>query len=150
VADEPVSALDVSVQAQVLNLLQDLKERYGLTYLFISHDLGVVSYLCDRVAVMYLGKIMEEADRDALFEQPLHPYTRALLEAVPEPDPTRDKRPEPLQGDIPSPAAPPPGCLFHTRCPERFDPCDRVEPTLVTREDGRRVRCHLYPEATGA
>lgn len=144
IADEPVSALDVSIQAQVLNLLQDLKERYGLTYLFISHDLSVVEYLCDRVAVMYLGRIMELADREDLYESPLHPYTRALLSAVPIPDPTRKRQKTPPIGEIPSASSPPPGCLFHTRCPERFEPCDRVSPPLVPMENNRFVRCLLY------
>jgi oligopeptide/dipeptide ABC transporter ATP-binding protein len=144
IADEPVSALDVSIQAQVLNLLQDLKERYQLTYLFISHDLSVVEYLCDRVAVMYLGKIMEIADRDDLYGSPLHPYTRALLSAVPVPDPTRKRERVPLHGEIPSASHPPPGCLFHTRCPERFEPCDHILPPLIPRENNRFVRCLLY------
>jgi len=144
VADEPVSALDVSIRAQVLNLLQDLKERYQLTYLFISHDLSVVEYLCDRVAVMYLGKIMETADRDALYREPLHPYTRALLSAIPVPDPARKKERIHLSGEIPTAAAPPPGCLFHPRCPERFGPCDKVVPPLVSVGENRRVRCLLY------
>ena len=144
VADEPVSALDVSIQAQVLNLLQDLKERYKLTYLFISHDLSVVEYLCDRVAVMYLGKIMEIADRDQLYGSPLHPYTQALLSAVPVPDPTYKRKRIPLTGEIPSAANPPSGCLFHTRCPERFEPCDHVQPPLNDKGENRFVRCLLY------
>jgi oligopeptide transport system ATP-binding protein len=144
VADEPVSALDVSIQAQVLNLLQDLKERYRLTYLFISHDLSVVEYLCDRVVVMYLGKIMEVADRDDLYDSPLHPYTQALLAAVPIPDPTRRRKKVPLSGEIPSASNPPSGCLFHTRCPKRFEPCDHVPPPLVPRGNNRFVRCLLY------
>ncbi len=146
VADEPVSALDVSIRAQVLNLLQDLKERYQLTYLFISHDLSVVEYICDRVAVMYLGKIMEVADRNDLYREPLHPYTRALLSAVPVPDPTKKRERIPLTGEIPTASAPPSGCLFHTRCPERFEPCDKLEPPLIPREGNRGVRCLLYAE----
>jgi len=146
VADEPVSALDVSIRAQVLNLLQDLKERYHLTYLFISHDLSVVEYLCDRVAVMYLGKIMEEADRDDLYREPLHPYTRVLLSAIPVPDPTKKKKRIRITGEIPTAAAPPPGCLFHPRCPERLELCDKVAPPLVALGGNRRVRCLLYRE----
>lgn len=144
VADEPVSALDVSIQAQVLNLLQDIRDRYHLTYLFISHDLSVVEYLCDRVAVMYLGKIMETADRNDLYGSPLHPYTRALLAAVPVPDPAFKRKRVPLTGEIPSASNPPSGCLFHTRCPERWDPCDRLLPPLIPRENNRLVRCFLY------
>ena len=144
IADEPVSALDVSIRAQVLNLLEELKERYKLTYLFVSHDLSVVEYICDRVAVMYLGKIMEIADRDDLYGSPLHPYSRALLSAVPIPDPTVKRERIPLTGEIPSASNPPPGCLFHTRCPERFDPCDKIEPPLVPKENNRFVRCLLY------
>ncbi|MDX1764245.1 MAG: ATP-binding cassette domain-containing protein [bacterium] len=144
IADEPVSALDVSIRAQVLNLLQELKERYKLTYLFVSHDLSVVEYLCDRIAVMYLGKIMELADRDDLYGSPLHPYSRALLSAVPIPDPTVKRKRVPLTGEIPSASNPPPGCLFHTRCPERFEPCDKIEPPLVVKQGNRFVRCLLY------
>ncbi|OIP64916.1 MAG: hypothetical protein AUK29_03575 [Nitrospirae bacterium CG2_30_53_67] len=144
IADEPVSALDVSIRAQVLNLLGDLKERYGLTYVFISHDLSVVEYLCDRVAVMYLGKIMEVAGRNDLYESPLHPYTKALFSAIPVPDPTLRRKKVPLMGEIPSASNPPPGCLFHTRCPERFKPCDHLPPPLIPRENNRWVRCFLY------
>ncbi len=144
IADEPVSALDVSIRAQVLNLLQELKERYRLTYLFISHDLSVVEYLCDRVVVMYLGRVMEEADRADLYQTPLHPYTRALLSAVPVPDPSVKRERVPLTGEIPTASNPPPGCLFHTRCPERFEPCDKVPPPLFAKENNRFVRCLLY------
>jgi oligopeptide/dipeptide ABC transporter ATP-binding protein len=144
VADEPVSALDVSIRAQVLNLLQDLKDRYRLTYLFISHDLSVVEHLCDRVAVMYLGKIMEEADRSDLYGDPLHPYTRALLSAIPIPDPTKKRVRIPLTGEIPTAVNPPAGCLFHPRCPERFEPCDKVRPPLIQKGKNRAVRCLLY------
>jgi oligopeptide/dipeptide ABC transporter ATP-binding protein len=144
IADEPVSALDVSIRAQVLNLLQELKERYRLTYLFISHDLSVVEYLCDRVVVMYLGKVMEEADRADLYKTPLHPYTRALLSAVPIPDPSVKRKRIPLTGEIPTASNPPPGCLFHTRCPKRFEPCDKVRPPLIAQEGNRFVRCLLY------
>ncbi len=144
IADEPVSALDVSIQAQVLNLLSDLKVRYGLTYLFISHDLSVVEYLCDRVSVMYLGRIMEVADRKELYENPLHPYTRALLAAVPIPDPTVRRKRIPLSGEISTASNPPSGCLFHPRCPDRFEPCDKVSPPLIPKGNGRLVRCLLY------
>jgi oligopeptide/dipeptide ABC transporter ATP-binding protein len=143
VADEPVSALDVSIQAQILNLLNDLQVRFGLTYLFVTHDLGVVRHVSDRVAVMYLGRIVELAGNDDLFENPLHPYTQALLSAVP--DAGRQKATERilLSGDVPSPLDPPAGCAFHPRCPRRFDPCDRIEPHLENQHDGRQVACHL-------
>ncbi|MEL6298448.1 MAG: dipeptide ABC transporter ATP-binding protein [Pseudomonadota bacterium] len=143
VADEPVSALDVSVQAQVLNLMMDLKAEFGLSYLFISHDLGVVEHVADRVAVMYLGRIVELASRDALFENPLHPYTRALMSAAPMPDPRAKKERIILTGDVPSPANPPSGCHFHTRCPFAIDRCRSEAPQLRTMPGGHQVSCHL-------
>ena len=143
VCDEPVSALDVSIQAQVLNLLRDLQERFGLTYLFISHNLSVVGHVSDRVAVMYLGRLVELAPAAALFQGPLHPYTTTLLEAAPLPDPEiRPTGPRPL-GDLPSPLAPPPGCAFHPRCPEAQPACREAVPDLREVEPGRFVACHL-------
>ena len=146
VADEPVSALDVSVQAQIINLLQDLQRDLGLTYMFIAHDLSVVRHISDRVAVMYLGRIVEVAARDQLYRQPSHPYTSALLAAVPAPDPRTKRQRVLLEGDAPNPAAVPSGCAFHPRCPEREEICTRVVPRLVDLGGGHCTACLLrYP-----
>jgi oligopeptide/dipeptide ABC transporter ATP-binding protein len=146
VADEPVSALDVSIQAQVINLLEELQAELGLTIIFIAHDLSVVRHVCDRIAVMYLGKIVEMADADSLFEHPRHPYTGALLSAVPVPDPrlARGKQRQILGGDVPSPTNPPPACRFHTRCPKAKDGvCNVEEPLLEPKDGGNLAACHF-------
>ena len=145
VADEPLSALDVSIQAQILNLLQDLRERTGISFLFISHDLRVVKYFSDDVGVMYLGKIVEYAKTDELFERPLHPYTEVLLASIPEIRAGEEEMPgrAALKGDVPSPINTPPGCPFHPRCPKRFEPCDKIVPFL-SGQNGRLVSCHLW------
>lgn len=143
VADEPVSALDVSIQAQVINLLLDLQEEYGLSYLFISHDLSVVEHLCDRVGVMYLGRIVELARVQEFRKSPRHPYTRSLKASVPVADPDRPWQPAPLEGDVPNPMAPPAGCSFHPRCPYAFEPCAIQRPELVEVGDSHWVACWL-------
>ncbi len=146
VCDEPISALDVSIQAQVVNLLAELQQEFGLTYLFISHDLSMVRHISDRVAVMYLGKIIETADCDSLYSNPLHPYTRGLLSAIPEPNPQREfsRKSEMMQGEIPSPLNPPAGCRFSSRCPEVKPICRDIEPAMSLHAAGHEVHCHLY------
>jgi oligopeptide transport system ATP-binding protein len=145
VLDEPVSALDVSIQAQIINLLQDLQEKLKLTYLFIAHDLRVVEHISNRVAIMYLGKIVEIASRDEIYLNPRHPYTRALLSAIPTIDASNKPERIKLPGEMPSPINPPPGCAFHPRCPYAQDVCTKVEPKLETGRGGHAVACHVFP-----
>jgi oligopeptide transport system ATP-binding protein len=146
ICDEPVSALDVSIQAQVVNLFMELQERLGLTYIFIAHDLSVVRHISDRIAVMYLGRIVEIADRDRLYRDPLHPYTQALMAAVPIADPELEaqRAQQIISGEIPSALRPPPGCRFHTRCPKAMDICKTADPPMKQLDDGRAVACHLH------
>jgi oligopeptide transport system ATP-binding protein len=144
IADEPVSALDVSIQAQIINLLEDLQGEFGLTYIFVAHDLGVVRHVADRIAVMYLGKIVEIGPADEVYAHPIHPYTLSLLSAVPIPDPDANARRQPivLEGDVPSPANPPAACRFHPRCPYATEICSEVEPELVDHGSGHWAACH--------
>ncbi len=143
IADEPVSALDVSIQAQIINLLEDLQHEFGLAYILISHDLSVIEHVCDRIAVMYLGRIVEIAPYQAIFRAPLHPYTRALLTAIPIPDPHVKKQQFILKGEVPNPANPPSGCRFHTRCEHRQEVCTQEDPPLRKMRDDHFVACHL-------
>lgn len=146
ICDEPVSALDVSIRAQVLNLMKELKDKLNLTYIFISHDLSVVHHICDRVAVMYLGRVVEIADKKQIYENPVHPYTKALLSAIPMPDPEVKRERIILQGDVPNPADPPSGCHFHKRCPYAKKECSETVPPFVTVEPGHQVLCWLAEE----
>jgi len=143
IGDEPVSALDVSIQAQIINLMEDLQAQFDLSYIMISHDLTVIEHICDRIAVMYLGRLVEIAPYDVLYNQPLHPYTEALLSAVTVPDPDYHKKRIILKGDVPSPINPPAGCRFHTRCRYKMDICDKQEPVLKPVGDDQQVACHL-------
>ncbi len=144
IADEPVSALDVSIQAQIINLMKELQEKRGISYLFISHDLSVIKYISDVIGVMYLGSLVEYASKDELFNNPMHPYTKALLSAVPVPDPDVKMDRTILEGDLPSPANPPVGCKFNTRCPECMDICTKEAPKLRIMDNGHKIACHLY------
>lgn len=146
ICDEPVSALDVSVQSQILNLMEGLRDQFNLTYIFIAHDLSVVKHISDRVGVMYLGRLVELTDKDSLYDDPKHPYTKALLSAVPLPDPDIEKERIILEGDVPSPSNPPTGCAFHTRCPMAMDICQNIRPKFEQVEVNHFVACHLYNE----
>ncbi|MBT2217499.1 dipeptide ABC transporter ATP-binding protein [Virgibacillus dakarensis] len=146
VADEPVSALDVSIQSQVLNLLKELQNEFDLTYLFIAHDLSVVKHMSDRIGIMYLGHLVEVGDKDAIYKEPLHPYTQALTSAIPEPDPLHKKERIILEGDVPSPQNPPTGCVFHTRCPVAMPKCKEIVPQLKEVRPNQQVACLLYED----
>jgi len=148
ICDEPVSALDVSVQSQILNLMNELREQFNLTYIFIAHDLSVVKHISDRIGVMYLGNLVEMTEKDKLYDDPKHPYTQALLSAVPSLDPDIKKDRIILEGDVPNPANPPSGCVFHTRCPKAMDICRELKPSFSEIEDNHFVACHLYDQAT--
>ena len=145
ICDEPVSALDVSIQSQIINLLNDLQQEFGLSYLFIAHDLAVVKYISDRVAIMYLGKIVEYAEGEVIYREAAHPYTRSLISAIPVPDPHRKAQRQVLTGDVPSPIDPPQGCHFHPRCPEAVEQCRVERPQLIARAGGHACACHLRP-----
>ena len=144
IGDEPVSALDVSIQAQIINLLMDLQEEFGLSYIIVAHDLAVVEHICDRIMVMYLGKVVETTTHDKLYGDPKHPYSEALLSAIPVADPRHNKKRIILEGDVPSPIHPPSGCRFHPRCPKRMDVCSEKQPQLTDLGDGHLVSCFLY------
>ena len=147
ICDEPVSALDVSIQSQILNLMNDLQQEFNLSYLFISHDLAVVKHISDRIAIMYLGRIAESGEGQEIYKNPLHPYTRSLMSAIPVPDPHRKIKRQIISGDVPSPIDPPSGCTFHPRCPEMIDECKNMVPSLETITQGHKASCHLIAKA---
>ena len=147
ICDEPVSALDVSIQSQILNLMNDLQQEFNLSYLFIAHDLAVVKHISDRIAIMYLGRIVESGEGQEIYKNPLHPYTRSLMSAIPVPDPHRKIKRQIISGDVPSPIDPPSGCTFHPRCPEMIDECKNMVPSLETITQGHKASCHLIAKA---
>ena len=147
ICDEPVSALDVSIQSQILNLMNDLQQEFNLSYLFIAHDLAVVKHISDRIAIMYLGRIVESGEGQEIYKNPLHPYTRSLMSAIPVPDPHRKIKRQVISGDVPSPINPPSGCTFHPRCPEVIDECKYKVPSLETITQGHKASCHLIAKA---